>query len=337
MKKVSTILAALAVVICLIASIPVPAAAVVAVPTSTLTVASDTSTQWSANGTSWQPAVACFVYSGWPTIPGATWIWRTATTDVVAEYNSVPAGGWYFRRTFSLPANATNISGSIKIDDDNSYSLSVNGHAVGGAGTMSKDGPDPSPYTWQTVNTWDITSYLTPGQNTISIRALNYFSTGDYTSNPAGLIFLATINSTTPAALSVSVPTPTTATIGTPYTLTPTASGGTPPYTWSTINKPSWLSLNASTGVMTGTPGTSAVTVTFTLQVKDKNGTQATKDLTITVNPAPLPTITVTTPTTATIGTAYTLTPTASGGAGAPYRQRREYWSVVGKGRQSGG
>jgi hypothetical protein len=243
------------------------------------------------------------------------------------EYNTVPTGGWYFRKTFSLPTNASNISGSVQIDADNAYTLSINGHAVGGAGAMSKDGPDT--YTWETVNTWNVAQYLTAGQNTILIRALNYFDGPGYdtsSNNPAGLIFMATINSTTPAPLSVSAPTPTTATHGTPYTLTPTASGGTPPYTWSTINKPSWLSLNASTGVMTGTPDWSAVTATFTLQVKDKVGATATTSVTIVVPAVPVPTITATTPTTATIGTAYTLTPTASGGAGAPYT-----WSSINK------
>jgi hypothetical protein len=132
---------------------------------------------------------------------------------------------------------------------------------------------------------------------------------------------------------TITVTTPTTATIGTAYTLTPTASGGAgAPYTWSSINKPSWLSLDANTGVLSGTPGVSATTVTFTLQVKDKNwqllppGTQATKDITIIVNAAPVPTINAATPTTATIGTAYTLTATASGGAGAPYT-----WSTINK------
>ncbi|MGA2368657.1 MAG: putative Ig domain-containing protein, partial [Dehalococcoidia bacterium] len=109
-------------------------------------------------------------------------------------------------------------------------------------------------------------------------------------------------------------------------TLTPTASDGAgAPYTWSTVNKPFWLSLDANTGIMTGTPGVSAVTVTFTLQVKDKSGNKATKDLTIVMNPVPLPAISAATPTTATIGKPYTLTPTASGGT-APYT-----WSTVNK------
>jgi hypothetical protein len=52
---------------------------------------------------------------------------------------------------------------------------------------MSKDGPDTQD--WAVIKQADLTPYLVPGENTLTIRALNYFSTGDSYSNPAGLIF----------------------------------------------------------------------------------------------------------------------------------------------------
>jgi phosphodiesterase/alkaline phosphatase D-like protein/outer membrane protein OmpA-like peptidoglycan-associated protein len=60
--------------------------------------------------------------------------------------------------------------------------------------------------------------------------------------------------------------------VGSAFTQTFTATGGTSPYTWSVsgTGKPAWLSINASTGVLSGTPPTgSAGNYTFTVQVND--------------------------------------------------------------------
>ena len=129
------------------------------------------------------------------------------------------------------------------------------------------------------------------------------------------------------AAPTITATNPSTATIGTPYTLSPTVSGGTSPYSWSTTGKPDWLMLNPNTGALSGTPGTSAKTVTFTLQVKDKKSTKATKNLTINVIKASISNITITvdSPTAAIIGSSFSLSPKVSGGS-APYS-----WSTTGK------
>ena len=76
-----------------------------------------------------------------------------------------------------------------------------------------------------------------------------------------------------PQPLTVSCPTGTTATVGTPYTGQVPVSGGTPPYTFSVSSGalPPGLSLNTSTGAITGTP-TTAGTFSFTIKVVDSLG-----------------------------------------------------------------
>ena len=72
------------------------------------------------------------------------------------------------------------------------------------------------------------------------------------------------------------------------YSQSLSATGGTTPYTWSvTGSLPTGLSLGSSTGVISGNVGSSAVTKTFTVQVKDANGVTTSQSFTLTVNPAP--------------------------------------------------
>lgn len=151
-------------------------------------VVSNASVEWSADGTSWNHTVACYVHPNWINIIGATWIWRTEYTDVVWEYDNVPDGGWYFKKEFTIPGEP--LSGEIAINADNTYNLSVNGVYVGKEGSMDKDGPDN--HEWSTIDTFDLTN-LNSGLNTIEVRALNFFRTGSSTGNPAGLAFIAEV------------------------------------------------------------------------------------------------------------------------------------------------
>jgi len=79
-----------------------------------------------------------------------------------------------------------------------------------------------------------------------------------------------------------------TATVGTAYTTTIAAAGGTPPYAFTASGLPSGLSIAAATGVISGTPaanteGTAAITVT----VKDASQPQQSfpADLSLVVDP----------------------------------------------------
>ncbi|MFX1233917.1 MAG: VWA domain-containing protein [Promethearchaeota archaeon] len=151
-------------------------------------IVSDQSVLWSSDGISWENSYSTYVHPSWPSDPsieGATWIWRTSITDPALEYATVPDGGWYFQKNFLIPGVPT--SGEISINVDNAYELYLNNVMIGGEGSMSKDGPDF--YEWNTIQSFDLLDYLNSDDNTILIRALNFFDAGTAYSNPAGIIF----------------------------------------------------------------------------------------------------------------------------------------------------
>lgn len=123
----------------------------------------------------------------WPRIPGAHWVFnrRNVTPQHAREGNRPMDFTW----TFSLPADATDISGRIKITVDNAYRLFVNGASIGHDGELDRKGTDGG---WTTVDRYDVSPV--PGNNTIVIRAANYrFPAGTPYTSPAGILFRADI------------------------------------------------------------------------------------------------------------------------------------------------
>jgi len=111
--------------------------------------------------------------------------------------------------------------------------------------------------------------------------------------------------------------------VSVPYSTTPTASGGTGALTWSVTggSLPAGLTLNPTTGQITGTP-TSGGTSTFTLVATDGVGGTGTRSESITVISGPAVT-SVPLPG-GEVGVAYDTTPAATGGTG------NYTWSVTG-------
>jgi hypothetical protein len=108
------------------------------------------------------------------------------------------------------------------------------------------------------------------------------------------------------------------------YSQTLSASGGTGTYTWSVTGGflPDGLSLNSSTGVVSGTP-TNADNYSITVLVIDSKGKSASKNLSITIVPGPVTIITTSLPL-GEVEAAYSAPPLmATGGDGSFYS-----WSV---------
>jgi hypothetical protein len=129
------------------------------------------------------------------------------------------------------------------------------------------------------------------------------------------------------AGLSIPAVTLPSGVVNTFYTTTLTAAGGTAPFTWSYPGTlPAGLSLNSSTGVISGTP-TTAGTWSFTVQVADSTmptALTATQGLSITTNWTPQAlSITTTALQDGTVGVAYSVSVNATGGTGV------YTWSIV--------
>lgn len=153
----------------------------------------------------------------------------------------------------------------------------------------------------------------------ILVLAVGAASCGDVSNAPAPV--------TGPVVLTITTTALPPATVGTAYNATLTETGGKAPFNWLvTPSLPSGLTLNATTGAISGTPGTStAGTANYTFVLQDSASSEDTKILTLTINPAPAPlAITTTSVQNGTVNQPYCAFTLAATGGILPYT-----WSVT--------
>ncbi|HYM75014.1 MAG TPA: SBBP repeat-containing protein [Candidatus Dormibacteraeota bacterium] len=129
---------------------------------------------------------------------------------------------------------------------------------------------------------------LPPGTCTFS--ASNTYATGSYSgsqtvTDASRANIITTGFSVTIPAITIQNTSLSGGTVSTPYSQQLVAANGTTPYTWSLSAGvlPAGLTLNASTGVISGTPTTKG-TSNFTVQVADSQANTTTQALSITIS-----------------------------------------------------
>lgn len=127
------------------------------------------------------PSVLTWKHGSWPLIAGAQWISSAYWVE-----DPVNDSWRLFTRSFSVPSNATNLSGTLQITADNAEEVELNSSPVGLDGEVY--GPFTDNQEWNTILSHSVSPQ--PGNNTLEVMMRNYaMPSGTVTSNPAGLIY----------------------------------------------------------------------------------------------------------------------------------------------------
>jgi hypothetical protein len=203
-------------------------------------------------GTAIGPSLAA---GGSDTIDGSS----CSGLSVPAGYTLSYTGGTF---TVNQAAQAISFTPPSTGTTGGSATLTATGGGSGNPVTFSADSSSGAGVCSVSGNT---VSYLAAGH---CVLDANQAGDPDYLAAPQVSQTIA-VN---PAALSVSTASLAGATLGTAYSATLAAAGGTSPYTWSVSSGslPPGLSLSASAGTISGTPEV-AGTFTFTVQATDSS------------------------------------------------------------------
>ena len=261
----------------------------------------------------------------------APYTWSVSSGSLPAGISLSPAG------TLSGTPTATGtFSFTVRVTDANGQSATQATSITVAAGVSTTFAAPPAavintaysytltatggtaPYTWS-VNAGTLPAGLTLSSagllsGTPTSTGTTTFSVNVIDANSG--IATTSITLVVTASVTFTFPAPPSGVVGTPYSVTLTAAGGTTPYTWSISagSLPAGLTLNASTGVVSGTP-TTAGTSSFTAKVTDAQSKTATFATSITILSSILTVAVTSSPATVAPGgtLTYTITATNSG------------------------
>jgi hypothetical protein len=244
------------------------------------------------------------------TAPSATTSAQTVTVTATSVADATKTGSV----TLTIPAKPA-------ITPPSSAQLTG---AVGAAYSLQLAGTGGiAPYTWTltggtlptgwTLTTGGLLSGPAPVAGQAGAIDLTFTVTDSGTPTALTATLQLTVTIVAAPAITFTGTVPATATSGSSYTGSAAASGGAGALTYSLLSGalPAGLSLNTSTGAITGTP-TGVGLSSFTVKAVDSFGdTPATQSYSITVSPGAATHFVVSAPSTATAGTAVSITVTA--------------------------
>jgi len=194
-----------------------------------------------------------FAYGASSTFPNQTWSDSNYWVDVVLQTGATPVS------IAVAPVNASLAAGStLQYTATGTYSDNSTQNITSQV-TWSSSSPSHA-----TISTSGLASGVAPGNTTIS-ATLNGVSGSQTLTVAVGPLVVTT------ASLGAG-------SIGSAYSATLAATGGSLPYTWAlTVGAlPNGLALNGATGAITGTP-TTAGTFSFTVQATDSGASESSK------------------------------------------------------------
>jgi hypothetical protein len=312
-------------------SVAVTASAITVDPTDTVTltaaVTNDKNTSGTADGVSW-------AVSGGGTLSGATTTSATytapaatsSTQTVTVTATSIADTSKTASVTLTVPAKltVTTTSSQLSATVGTAFSQQLAASTAISPNKWSLATGSTLPTGWNLSSTGLLTGPApTAGQAGTFDFTTDVADSGTPTAQTTSAALTLTINPA--AAIVFTGAVPATATYNVAFTGSAAATGGAGTLTYSATGLPGWLTLNAATGAIAGTPA-AAGTFTFTVTAADAFGDSASQAYTIVVS---YPAVTITPAsgslTTGYTGTAYSQALTVTGGSGAGYT-----WTITG-------
>jgi hypothetical protein len=215
------------------------------------------------------------------------------------QITGTPTTAGTFNFTASAAAGSQTASRDLSITINEALSVTTTSLPSGRVGdsylqTLAASG-GTSPYTWSILQGGSLPAGLTLDAATGRIAGTPTTAGSSafqvQVTDAQGRTASRSLSITVSAAISITTTSIPNGVVGSAYSTTLAATGGTGQLTWSATGLPAGLTINASTGAISGTP-TTAGSFTPAVTVRDANNATANRSYTLSVTLPPGPSIT---------------------------------------------